>query len=80
MNPNYVYGPSRAQVTALRLASWRQVVKAVACPACAAEVGKACRLGQVDDCANCGRLSACATGTRLHRARLDLWLRPQVAR
>jgi hypothetical protein len=80
VTPTYAYGRSRAQVTGIRLASWRQVVKGVACTACGAEVGQACRLGQADDCANCGRISACATGTRVHRVRLDAWLRPEPRR
>jgi hypothetical protein len=80
MNPNSAYGRSRAQVTSIRLASWRQVVAAVACAACGAPAGESCRLGHDGDCARCGRLSACATGTRVHRVRFDAWLRPEGRR
>lgn len=67
---------TRADVTQIRLASWREAVRSTGCPSCGAEAGQACRLGQIDDCARCGRVSSCATGTRLHRTRLDAWLRP----
>ncbi len=80
MNPSGAYLRSRILVTPLRLASWRQVVKGVACPACGAAEGRACQLGQEADCAQCGRIASCATGARVHRARLDAWLRPQAPR
>jgi hypothetical protein len=76
VNPTYAYRRSRDQVTAVRLAWWRRVVAAVACPACGAGAGESCRLGQEAECARCGRILACATGARVHRVRLDAWLRP----
>lgn len=77
-NPAYAYRTGRraAPAVAVRLAYWRQAVLATGCPACGAAEGQACALGQGDDCAACGRLSGCATGSRLHQARLDAWLRP----